>query len=196
MAVNDVIMLRLDGDYQGQNWSNVFFYRQTAAGCANEAQALWNAFNGTPMTEITDFMNDEVNVTSLLSVIIRAPNVYYQATPTRTAGQRAGTSQPAPSYMAGSIRFNRNGPGSRYSYKRFVGVLEEDFSGNATESAAIALLNAIGDALVVSISNGGCTYEPVQVASGWTYYTQPTVNHVINENLAARVTTQNSRKAW
>lgn len=196
MAVNDVVMLRLDGDYKGQNWSNVFYYRQTAAGCANEAQALWNAFNGNPMTQITDFMNSEVNIVSLLSVIVRAPNVYYQAAPTITEGQRVGTSEPAPSYIAGSVRFNRNGPGSRYSYKRFVGALEEDYDGNTTETAAANLLFDIGGALDVAISNGGCTYEPVQVESGWVYYTQPTVNFVINETLSARITTQNSRKPW
>lgn len=195
MAVGHVTVARLEGNYLGVNWANVSFWRQITAGCADETVTLWNLLDSSIADETATFANDQVNFLSLHTTNIDAPSFDINQPPTTIVGQRVTTeNEPAPSFIAASIRFNRFGAGSRYSYKRIVGLLESDFDGNALVSPATTLLNAIGSAYSENLSSGGCTWEPVQVASGWTLGVPPTVNGVIQAQNGLFLSTQNTRK--
>lgn len=194
MALNDVYQIKLTGTYQGITWNNVWWYRQLA-GAATTATALGPAWQTGVHANLAAFQNDEVDYTQLSVINYRLPSDSILSTPTITAGARAGTSNPAPTFLSASIRWNRNGPGTRYSYTRLVGLLEEDFSANALEAAAVALLTTAANSMTNTLISGANQWQRVQVGGNPTLGVNPTVNFALTTpGLAYRLGTQNTRK--
>lgn len=194
MAINDVYQVRLQGTYQGVSWANVWYFVQQA-GAANSATNLATRFQTQDLDPISDFQNSTVNYTDLSVINYRNPLDSVLVVPTITAGQRVGTSNPAPTFLAGGIRFYRNGPGTRYPYKRLVGLLEEDFNANALEPAAVALLVAAGTAMVLNHVQGADTWRYVQITGTPVLGVNPTIKFIVPGFVpTVYLATQNTRK--
>lgn len=194
MAVNDVYKCTLRGQYLGEEWVNVFFYRQTAVAAGNQAILLWQRFDATVADDYADWANTEVSFLELEILNMRVPTEFTSVQPTKTAGQRTATAGEAPSFLTGTIRFNRNGPGTRFSYKRLVGLCEEDIIQNGLSSAAVTALTGIGTLIRTTLINGLATFIPCQVRHPVILGVNPTVNFDLNNVTAVRLGTQNTRK--
>lgn len=196
MAVGDIIQLRLEGQYLGQAWQNVFYYRVNS-GTGNAAGSCLNLFEQDVLGIILNAMVDTSEVIMLTAVngmnngdqYSRAPNpgFIFGTVDAVEIGQ-------APSNAAVGFRSNRNGIGTRYSYKRFGGVPLEWIEGNAwTVSAGIAH-DAIEVALGDSLSGAGFVFQPYQVSGGFKLGVAPTATFPLtNWQRIERMSTQNTR---
>lgn len=196
MSVGDVIQLRVVGDYLGQEWQNVFYYRQTA-GAAAGAGACLNLFEDEVMDNVLATMLDSSTVLSLSAVNGMNNSDQYSRPP--DPGFEQGTLDAltlgeSPSNAAVGFRSNRNGIGTRYSYKRFAGVPLSWIAGNAWAVASDAAHLALANALGLSLSGFGYGFDPVQVTGGFKLGEVPTVSFALTSWLRIdRMSTQNTR---
>jgi len=194
MAINDIYQVVLSGTYLSESWSNVFWFIQQSGPSSLAAANLADSFEFQDLPNIADFMNDSVGIDSLSVINYNDPLDSVLVAPTITDGARTGTSDPAPSFLSGTIRFTRNGPGTRYPYKRFVGLLEEDINGNNLEVATIALLTTIASDLLLNHIFGAYSWRYCQIGGTPSLGTNPTLNFIVGGLSAVRLGTQNTRK--
>lgn len=199
MAIADVYNVRMGGGYLGNAWLNSFWYRCLADGAGVGAEQLLNSFQLSVLQPFAEFANTGVTITTLECVNYGDPLDFDVQSPSETEGLREETSDPAPSFLTASMQFNRQGPGSRYSYKRFCGLYELDINGNALTSTAITLLDDLSDGCRSQQVYGDWIFAPVQVkqpAPGTGGLgTNPTVNFTITTTLRVFLGTQNTRKS-
>lgn len=195
MAVGDIYYLKLRQLYLGEDCLNVFYFRETVSGTAlNDAAALAETWDAQILPDLALCQSEDVAYLDIETAVIANPTVFYNHIPTTTAGDRTTLTDTAPSWMCASLRFNRNGPGSRYAYKRFTGLLVEDINENQLVSGTATLFTTNCQSMRNPISGFGFTWVPIQVKSGWKLNTVPVENFVINTLLGARLGSQNSRK--
>jgi len=199
MAVGTVYRVVLTSTLFGQVCTNVFHYGQLA-GLTAGAPDLLGGFQTNVLDAIADMLSEEVDFTSLLVVSIGNPTDYAEDTsPTPGEGQRSADSTTTlPSNVCVTFRSNRFGPGSRYSYKRFSGILEPDVDGNNIDFASLTTAAAVATALGALISWGTGLYEPIQVRGGMVlgYSPVPADVHgrVDDWEVKTTIGSQNSRK--
>lgn len=199
MAINQHYSVKLFGTVLGQNFLNTFAYRQYADAAGPYASDLASQFDANVLFPLSGATGDYVSYDRLEVFAIENPTDFKDRTPNNATGGRSilPAGQP-PSYTAFGTRSNRAGAGSRASYKRFVGMAEDDSDGNTLTSvflalpSVIALIAAIGDTVV---SGSGNAWIPVQLAAGWLLGVPPVENFVINAYGIPYLTSQVSRRA-
>lgn len=195
MAVGDIYYLKLKQLYLGEEILNVFYFRETITGTAlNRAAALAETWDNQILPDLALCQSEDLLYEDIETAVIRTPTVFYNHIPLTTNGVRVTVTDTAPSWMTASVRFNRNGPGTRYAYKRFSGLLVEDINENQLSGAAITLFTTNLQPMRNPISGFGFTWVPIQIKSGWTLGSIPVENFVINSLLGARLGSQNTRK--
>jgi len=183
-----------------QDILNVFYYRQTvvnAAG-AQDAEALFEAFNLDVLSHWDEVVTDEISILEVEVFAIEFPTDNHQAVPNNNVGTRTVvTAERAPSWVAAGYKSNRNGAGTRSSFKRFAGLSQIDYDANGFTTAflALAAVESLRNALGSEIeSAGGSKFVPVQLKSGWTLGINPVENFQLNTWLLPVLTSQVSRK--
>ena len=194
----EVYVLKAFQSLGGINILNVYYYRLVSGSAPDPAEELFTAFDGGLLDEFIDCVSENLSINNVEIFEIATPTEFFSAEPTNNQGTRTDTvANRMPTFNAFSYKTNRAGAGTRSSYKRYCGLLEEDVGGNALSAsfkalaAVVALQSAIGDNL---ISSGGNEYEPVQVKSGWSIGVTPVVNFVIEQVQPATLSSQVSRK--
>lgn len=198
MTIGDVIQVKVSGTYLGEAWNNVFYYLQAGGGAA-AAGACLNLFEAQVMDNVVDMMLDTSDVTYLTAVNGMNNADQYERLP--NAGYSVGELDAAvlgeaPSNVAVGFRSNRNGIGTRYSYKRFAGVPLSWLSANGWDASSDTLRAAMAVALGGTLTGSGYTFQPVQVTGGFTLGTAPTYTFVLDAwSPMTRPSTQNTRVA-
>lgn len=199
MAINEHYSLKLFGTVLGQAFLNTFAYRQFADVGGNYADDLASIFDTFILTHLAGAVGTYVGFDRIEAFSIEDPGDFKDRSPNQATGLRAiaTTGQP-PSYTAFGTRSNRAGAGSRASYKRFVGMAEDDSDGNTLTAtflalaAVVSLIANLGDPLVHVSGN---SWVPVQLKAGWLLGVPPIENFVINAYGIPYLTSQVSRRA-
>lgn len=194
MATGDCYAVKLYQEFLSQECLNIWTYEQIAGG-ANMAVGLWTNFQILVLPAIAALQSDDVVYTNLEVFNIEFGSDYKDGQPTPAAGERDPLGSNGSSLLAFGFRSNRDGYGSRRSFKRFTGALEADLAGNVWNSTAQALMADVADAMELTITYGSAQFKPIQLRSGWAPGVTPTKNFdIIDWALMPNVTTQNSRK--
>lgn len=196
MGVGSIYRVILSGSYLGQQITNVWHYAQLAGGSGNQSGGLSTEFQAEVLANLADCVASQYDFTNLLVVDVQTPSQFTDdSSPTPSTGARTiADADLAPSYLAFGFRSNRNGPGSRYSYKRFPGLSEVDFDGNALTATFKALADPLRAALGSTLVSGANQYFPFQIPGGVELGQVPPAGFVVNGWNDAYLTTQNSRK--
>lgn len=196
MALNDIYKLTLSGQTLGEDNDNVFYYRTEATGSGSGAQNLCNSFEATILPAIFPLLSENATFQLIEAVNLASPTDYYSQVPSPNAGTRDsdGGVNDMPSFLVASVQFNRNGPGTRYSYKRFSGLLKADTLGNDLQSGTAAAWVSACVVFAVAAVFGSWTFRPVQVKHPTPLGVNPVVNFVIGQVLEVELGTQNTRK--
>ncbi len=194
----DVYVVKMFQKLSGINILNVFFYRKIAGSDPDTAEALHQTFDDDVLASFIDCVSDALSINNLEIFQIDTPTQFFDGQPLNNSGTRTDTvTNRMPTANAFSFKTNRAGAGTRSSYKRFAGLLEEDVGGQALSSAFLALtaLDDLQTALGANLTSTSANeYEPVQVKGTWAIGIAPTVNFVIDSVLGATLSTQVSRK--
>lgn len=194
MAIGDIWQTRLEYTYLGEKCVNVFNWRQADGDPALTAGNVLEAFQVQCLSAIADIMDDSVVYNRILCVNMNTPsNNAEENTPTPSTGGLADKT-PAPAFIAVSYRSNRAGFGTRYSYKRFAGMVLEHFDGDQWTTAAMTLFATVTPFLD-AISYLGTDLIACQVKSGWHIGIAPVHNFDCTSWTAqTNLSTQVSRK--
>ncbi len=177
MSVGDIYQVRMFqelSDYSDE-LLNVYFYRQTAgfSGVPNAADMI-GEFLDNVWDTVRACQNSVLVTRKYTCVNINDPTDYVEGFPSSPGGITAGNLVPA--FIVMTIRSARAAMGDRYTYKRFSGVQTGHFASDATFTSTILdLLDATATAHGSILEGANGTYEPVQVAAGWTLGAAPTV---------------------
>lgn len=199
---NQDFMLTMHGTY-GVPFNNVFFYRKVEAHAPTDAQDLYESFRLDVLPVILGVMVAAVDVNSVEVINLVDLSDYHVGSPVAHLGALA-TTNPAPTFTAYGLRYNRSTRAGRHGYKRFPGVAEELVSyGTTTVSGAlVTAMPALTDVLNNIISAGADNYQPMIPHRVLTTMPDLTQQYLLNDLYAISsvtfygLTTQNTRKAW
>ena len=198
MAVDDVYVIKMKQIANAQEMLNQFFYAVSVDEGSDGAKELFDEFNTDILADWVDCVQDDQKVTSLEVFNIGVPTKFWEALPTNNTGTRAATNATrVPTWTSFGYRSNRNGAGTRRSYKRFAGLLEVDIDYNTLSAAFLAipevdaLRNTLGTKLV-GVSGG--EFLPVQISAGWVPGVTPVINFGLTSWQDPVLTSQVSRK--
>lgn len=199
LALNDIIQITTRVDYLGQECLNVWHYRLTLleAGVsytdlADDMAAFWTntvaAFTHTAanLTQV-----DVLNLTNGLDIFSKGYNLN---------GLRPGAVMP--SFTAWSFQFLRGSRLTRHGWKRFVGVSEDDTTGNDPTGTIEAILNTSAAEMFQGVVRSGTaedfTLTPIIIGRtlvAGVYELDLTKINTVTSVVFSALTTQNSRKA-
>lgn len=194
MAVGDIYQVRVGGGYLGISWENVWWYSVFAAGVGQNATQLATLFEDNVIDNYTAAANPLASFQFCEVINWGTPADSASIVPSPSSGQREEDSDPAPSFLSVSVRVPRNGPGTRYGYKRFIGAYELDFNGNSLSSSGVTAWTDTAHWVYAPLIAAGSTYYPCQVRSGSPLGVKPTLNFLYTEPALLRLGTQNTRK--
>jgi hypothetical protein len=176
---------------------NVFYYQQ-AGGTGDKAEDLFDEFDVTVLGDLVGCVVNDFDIQAVEVFSINNPDDFHSGSPVNNTGLRTFTgNERQAAWACFGYKSNRAGAGSRSSYKRFCGLLENDSNGGGLSSAFLALTpvddlqNSMADALLLP---AGTAMVPVQVKSGWLVGSAPTINFDISSWQTPIYTTQVSRK--
>lgn len=198
MAVGDVYLLKMFQDFFSVKCLNVFAYQQQNAAAETDALGCFTAFDQSILINWKSSVVSQVTIPNVEVFQIASPSDFKDGAPVNNAGTRAAVlADLMPAFVAASYRSNRNGAGSRRTYKRFTGLKDVDVDNNALSVAFLALPGVIAllAALPLPIANAtGSTYVPVQLKSDWVLGAAPTINFPITSYSQPTLSSQVSRK--
>lgn len=200
MAINDIYQVKVFQTYLSQNVLNVYFYRQITTGSPDNAEGLFEAVDAQILSEQMQIMNNSYDVPAMEVFQPAVPTDFFTARPTNDTGLRvvAGGDR-SPAFVAFGYRSNRAGPGTRSSFKRYAGMIDQDMDGNLLNPGFTSLpqVIALQAALGADIDDGasGALYEPVQVKHPVLLNVEPTVNLDIDSWFDPYLTSQVSRRS-
>lgn len=198
MAVDDVYVIKMKQIANQQEMLNQFFYVVSVDEGSDGAKELFDEFNTDILADWKNCVQDDQKITAVEVFNIGVPTKFWEALPSNNTGTRAATNTTrVPTWTAFSYRSNRNGAGTRRSYKRFAGLLEVDIDYNVLSSAFLAitdvedLRNMLGTKLT-GVSGG--EFLPTQISAGWVPGITPLINFNLTSWIAPVLTSQVSRK--
>lgn len=194
MAVGDIYQLVFNHTVLGVACVNRFWYRQDVAGSVSGAVSAASSFNLSLVPAFAAAQSDDCVYQSIEVVNYRTPTDFTVMTPTVTTGTRTPTTFTLPPELVAKLKFNRNGPGTRYTFKAISGFLREDIDNSGLTAAATTIANNLGIVLDNALTWSGATFSQVQVQGPTTLGVNPTAFFVVNQYLAAAFGTQNTRK--
>lgn len=146
-ALGDVYQVLLEGSYGANTWSNVFWYKNTQYFGAGGADVLGQLFVANVLDKLCELQHTTTLYSRVQVIDYGDPSEFAEdATPAIPAGLLTGDTSPA--FVAFSYRLQRQQPGQRHGYKRFIGAPDADVVGNtwapnATNQAALATALAL-----------------------------------------------------
>lgn len=194
MAVGDIYQLVLNHTVLGVACVNRFWYRMNTLGTGSPAAGLAESFDGFILDVWKDCVSDDVVFQSIAVTNYANPLDFTVRTPTITTGTRTPATFTLPPELVCKLKFNRNGPGTRYTFKAISGLLREDIDNSGLTAAAVAILDDLGNALEVPQNFSGNIWDQVQVQGTPVLGVNPTSYFVVNTWLTAAFGTQNTRK--
>jgi len=198
MALGEIYVIKMHTLMFAEEMLNVFCYEQSMSDGTPGAPKLNVAFDSVVLLEWINTVHTSIDITALETFAIANPVDFDSVTPTNSQGTRpfVGGNR-APSWVAFSYKSNRAGAGTRSSYKRFAGILDEDVNANSLDSSfeGLAAVANLQDRLGNSIAfDGGNAFVPVQTKSGWIVGFPPVKNFNITSWQNALLSSQVSRK--
>lgn len=194
LGADKLFQVTVKGTLLGQDWSNVFWFRDAAAG-TSFALGTANDVDTNYMPQYAAFCNLSTFFTSIECINLQDDTDFAEITPSVTQGTVAG--DPEPSYLAVAVKLLRETREVRNGWKRIPGIVEGDLSGNTIAAATVTRLTGLANLFDNALSNG---QDPVIVRK--TYVGDPPVLNPpslwitggIGDYEIVGITTQNSRK--
>lgn len=144
MALNDVFQITHDMTYLGKNSINVYHALRTSS--VEKANDISDAFQESVLPDLRALQSEKVFNNELRIFNLGDSADFGTSTLSSAPGLRAGTH--SPTFIASTIRFPSLDREVRAGFKRFVGMLESDYTDGVLLAAPIALLVSIGDAIL------------------------------------------------
>lgn len=144
MAITDLYNIVHDMTLQGQNVLNVYQAERTSG--IEAAATISDGFQTSVLPSIRALQHASVVNNELRIFNLGTSTDFGTFTLGGAVGLRAGA--PSPSFLAGELRFPSRDRAIRNGYKRYRGIIEEDYTAGLLLAPAIALLDAIGAALI------------------------------------------------
>lgn len=199
MAIGDVYQVRVLQTFHGEACANVFYY-QAVTGTGHTAEDVFAEFADVVWDAVRGVQSARVN-TNRFEIINGMNNLDFYYYDTDSDGVYDGGLD-IPPQGAYAFRSPSGGPGSRYSYKRFVGCMtgalastgfpiwNTGFREGAMSTAAIALGTVLEGAMG--------TYTPAQVTGGFKLGEEPEVAQFLEGNWSFNswMSTQRTRAAY
>lgn len=179
MDVGDVVQFRTKYDYQGEDMSNVYYYRCTSVVPPVTAQDFIDAVQVTLMPKIYDITH--VDATYRQLVAINGMDNSDAAVELVTEAGNSTFTAASPSFVSVGLRCPPVQPGQHYSYKRYGGVpMEIELADGAWKASYVAVIVALQEELDDDTSGFGGEWEPVQITGGFTLGITPVVARVLS----------------
>lgn len=205
MSTSDVYQVRMfyTAGENPEELINVYYYQQTGgfSGVPNAADMV-GEFLDNVWDLVRDLQPDTVTTRKYTCININDPSDYVEGFP-NSVGNRDALGYLLPSFVCAAIRSPREAAGDRYSYKRISGLQSGDIAANvAWAGTTLTLLDAIATAHGTQLEGTNGTYEPVQVAAGWSLGSAPTIRQSLmgfwayNTHPSHQVTRQEGLYAW
>lgn len=153
MAQGDYYNVRVQGQYAGQGWENVYWVYQGSAGSvSNITTSLVSWFNTNIYDAIKGVCHEDWTVGQI--TVQNWRNVSQaDAAESTVVGQVATAGMPT--WLNYTISFNRFGAGYNYGMKRINGVPEANTDGNDVASGTVTTLSGAFDNLFsISVTGG------------------------------------------
>lgn len=198
MASGDVFVVKLFGNYDADETLNVFHYVQEGPdiGGVNTVAELINGFIGVIGSSLQAPLVDDAFFTRIEAFGYRAPAIYNDIRAIAWQGDivPGSDNEGAPSFLTLTFRSSRNGPGTRYGYKRFSGIPTDFINRNRiTDTAYLTLLSDLAGDLGNQLTAGGLTFTPFIVQGPKNLGTNP-LGYRATTWAFNGIGTQNSRK--
>ena len=197
-ALGDVIRIIVQQSLLGEQVRNVYHYETTLASGTDTPQDIWDAFRLAVIVPVS--LAQHVGLSYDLAVIEDLNDeLFFEEIPLAFAGLLTGLAMP--SFVAFGVKLLRTFKTTRNGSKRFAGVREEnvdDNQQNLTPAVSgpievglatlldLTVLPALSGAYTPVIFRPGSLGPPIVVEFS---------NPVKSAQVAANITTQNSRKA-
>lgn len=176
MAIGDVYQIRLNGTYGVGNWSNVWYYQQRSGGASDaNAEDLWDEFESTVLPPLSLLQSTTILYSLLEVVNMRVTSDFYATVTTSATGGTVAGSSLAPT-VAFQYRQARPAPGTRYGYKRFIGVPESQADGALWSPSSVAAYG-LANAMEFELEGDLGSWVPVIVGSPRIYGVNPPVRY-------------------
>lgn len=198
MSVGEIYVLKMKQESDNVAILNQFFYKEIQAPTLGSAEELAKTFDSIILAEWAGSVVDAISCILVEVFAIETPTDFFELSPTNEVGLRVST--PAtlmPTYMAFSYASNRDGAGTRRSFKRFAGLLDVDVDGNSLSSSFLSI-DAVGDLRALLGSNligaTGGVFQPYQIKAGWKAGFVPVEHFALPDWQIPKLSSQVSRK--
>lgn len=199
MALGDIYQIRVHQTFHGEEAMNVFYY-ETVAGASNNAEDVYNTF-ADDVWDVVRAMQSQRVVTRRFEVINGMNNLDFHYVDVSSAGVY-DTGLDIPPQGAIGFRSPSGGPGTRYSYKRFVGAMTGMLASAGfpiwNESVREGIMRNVAIALGTALEGVDGQYAPIQVTGGFALGTPPVESHSLlgQWSLNEWLSTQRTRAAF
>ncbi len=199
MALGDIYQVRVHQTFHGEEALNVFYY-EVVAGGANNAGDLYNEFTDLVWDAVRAMQSQRVT-TRRFEIINGMNNLDYSYQDGSASGQY-DTGLDIPPQGAIGFRSPSGEPGSRYSYKRFVGAMTGMISSVGfpiwNESVREGIMRDVAIALGTILEGADGSYAPIQITGGFVLGTAPVESHSLQGqwSLNEWMSTQRTRAAF
>lgn len=130
----------------GKRINNIYHVERANAG--ETAGAISDAFQNDILPALRALQNDSVVNDELYITNLGDSTDFGTFTLTGALGLRPGAG--SPKFVSGALRFPTIDRDIRNGYKRFGGMQESDYEDGVLNAAAVALIEAVGDAMIAN----------------------------------------------
>lgn len=199
MTVGDIYQLRLNLNHPSDpECINVFYYRVITQTNSISAENVADDFVTNILDAIMEPLANNITANGLTTINGMSNSDFNETNPSVSGG--SGTGTPAPAFIAIGYRSQRNGPGSRRSYKRVVGPPSNVFdTTNGRFSLDFqALIETASDIFDDTLTLAGGTLDPCQITGGFVLGVTPTFHFDLTSpwEFDAFPTHQDSRQSY
>lgn len=162
-GVGDILKLDLQGNYQGQTWLNVFFYRIEDAPTEGYLDGLATEFGSVVLSAVAATQQASVNYDSItITNIFTDEQKQYTGFSPASGGITATNS--LPSIISASVKLVRSNTRVRHGRKSLLGFDEGDMNSNLWTSSKRAAITTAAQTFADTLTAGGVdVFKPVIV---------------------------------
>ena len=194
-SIGDVVQLRVQQNFLGVDWENVYYYRVQSVGSGGAGYALAGVWHSTCAPLMLAFQSELNTIQRYEFVNLADPEDFGTRVFTPTPqGDVSGEAQA--SFYAITIKLFRDSRIVRNGYKRIGGIPESQVNGNSVAAGSVATVDAFAESLDNNLSDSGWVFQPVIYGrpTGEPNFLPERIVPVVDAQLL-KVSTQRSRLA-
>lgn len=199
MAIGDIFQIRVHQTFHGEEAMNVFYY-ECLSGGLDASEDVYSEFADV-VWDVVRAMQSARVITRRFEVINGMNNLDFFYVDVSSEGDY-DTGLDIPPQGAIGFRSPSGGPGTRYSYKRFVGAMTGMLASTGfpiwNEGVREGIMRNVCIALGANLEGASGLYQPIQITGGFQIGTPPVEGHELvgTWSLNEWMSTQRTRAAF